>query len=66
MQTNEQVSIIWVSTRMEVRPKLLSKKTIMLQGKFYNVYVSVVTLYALNSKTAGPIRRQKHTNGRKL
>ena len=66
MQTNEQVSIIWVSTRMEVRPKLLSKKTITLQGKFYNVYVRVVTLYALNSKTAGPIRRYKHTNGRKL
>lgn len=47
MQTNEQ--IVWVSVRMEVRPKLVSTLN-NVKGKVYNVYLRVVTLYVLNKK----------------
>ena len=63
MQTNEQ--IVWVSVRMEVRPKLVSPLN-NVKRKVYNVYLRVVTLYVLNKKTAGLVRRNKYTNGGKL
>lgn len=50
---------------MEVRPKLVSTFN-NVKGKVYNVYVRVVTLSVLNKKTAGLVRRNKHTNGGKL